>query len=46
MKGGWKNLSMMKVLMRNIERADIIVNITHLLVDHWTLRKYVAFYTA
>ena len=44
MKGGWQKLSMMKVLMCSIERAAIIVNITHLLVNCWTPRESIDYY--
>ena len=45
-KGGCQKLSMMKVLMHSIERAAIIVNITHLLINSWTLRKSIDVYNA
>ena len=40
MKKGWKNISMMKCFMHNVERAAIIVNLPHLLVNHWTSCNY------
>ena len=44
MKGGCQKLSMMKVFMHIIERAAIIVNIIHLLVNSWTPRKSIDLY--
>ena len=44
MKGGCQKLSMMKVFMHIIERAAIIVNITHLLVNCWTPRESIDYY--
>ena len=46
MKGGWENVIITKVLMRSIERATIIVNITHLLVNRCTLWKSIYLYNA
>ena len=40
MKGVFKNLIMIKVLMRHVEREDILVNILHLLVKFSTIDLY------
>ena len=36
MKGGIQKLSMMKKLVKNVEKGVWIVNLTHLLVKNWT----------
>ena len=45
-KGVQKNISMKKYLMRHVERAAVIVNLTHLVVNHWKPQKSIGLYNA
>lgn len=46
MKGGANQLSMMRYLMRHVERAAGVVNLPHLIVRKWTPRNSIDLYNA
>ena len=46
MKGGVNQLSMMRYLMRHVERAAHFVNLPHLIVRKWTTRNAIDLYNA
>ena len=45
-KGGIQKLSMMKKLVKTVEKGVRIVNLPHLLVQNWTLRYVLDLYNA
>ena len=46
MKGGIQELSLMKKLVKNVDKGVRIVNLYHLLVQIWTLRHVLDLYNA